>query len=204
MLHPRRTAAIALVAITGMLALTACFPQPPALPNAPAPAPSSVGADPGAPAATPSAAADPSESAPASQEPSAGELPFVVDDGAGDIWAFDVAEVVADPPLEHGAPEPGTFVVGIILNGEHREGTARFTTCFDILVTGSDGETYDYADTVQELTPVDDIFYLGAESSFERAVGAVQLPEGVDPVQVTLRSSYGHPEVEDIVFDLTS
>lgn len=204
MLHPRRTAAVAIVAIAGALALTACLPLPPALPSAPAPAPSSAGVDPGAPSGTPGGGADPSESAPASQEPAAGELPFVVDDNAGDTWAFDVVEVVADPPLERGAPEPGTFVVGVILDGEHREGTARFTICFDILVTGSDGETYDYADTVQELTPVDDIFYLGAESSFERAVAAVQLPEGVEPVQVTLRSSYGHPEVEDIVFDLTS
>ncbi|WP_405216035.1 hypothetical protein [Agrococcus sp. Ld7] len=198
MLKGRRTAASALVLGVGALALTGCF-SPPPLPTQ----------EPVEPTATeelePTTEAEPTtepEPSTSSDPGAAGDLPFTVDDGIGDTWSFDVVELVANPPLASGEPEPGTFVVGVIIDAEHVEGGASFTTCFDILVEGSDGETYDYADTLTSLTPEDDLFYVGSDDSFSGAVAAVQMPEGVDPVQVTVRSTFGYPEVEDVVIDI--
>ncbi len=197
MRHTRRSLAAALVVGAGALALTGCITPPPLPSAAPAPEPTAEAPSP-APSGAPSASADPGSSTP----PSDGELAYTVDDGLGDTWSFDVVEVVADPPLETGAPEEGTFVVGVVIDARHDEGSTRFTACFDILVEGSDGETYDYGVTRATLTPEDDIYYVEDEESFTGAVAAVQLPEGVEPTSVILRSSYGYPEVEDTVFEI--
>lgn len=194
MRHTRRSLAAAVLVGAGALALTGCITPPPLPPAAPVPEPTTA---PSAPVQS-SAPADPGSSTP----PSDGELPYTVDDGLGDTWSFDVVEVVADPPMSSGEPEEGTFVVGVVIDARHDEGSAGFTSCFHILVEGSDGETYDYADTRASLTPEDDIFFVAEEESFEGAVAAVQLPEGVEPASVILRSAYGHPEVEDTVFEI--
>lgn len=193
MLKVRRTAVASLVLGVGALALTGCF-SPPPLPTA----------DP-APPVEPTSSTEPSGDAEptTSSDPSAtSDLPFTVDDGAGDIWSFDVVELLANPPLDAGEPEEGTFAVGIVIDAEHVEGNVRFTGCFEILVEGSDGETYDYADTIGTLTPEEDIYFVDSDESFSGAVAAVQMPEGVDPVQVTMRSAFGYPEVDDVVIEI--
>lgn len=195
MLNARRTAAAALVLGFGALALTGCITPPPlptAAPAAPVEPTATSEPDPSG-GAEPTASSDPAPS---------GELPFTVDDQTGDTWSFDVVELISDPPMSSGEPEAGTYLIGVIIDAVHDEGDASFTLCFDILVEGSDGEIYDYADTVG-LTPEDDIFYAD-DDSFSGAVAAVQLPEGVDPVSVTMRSSFGYPDVEDVVIDITS
>ncbi|WP_347754378.1 hypothetical protein [Agrococcus sp. ProA11] len=200
MLKARRPAAAALILGVGALALTGCFSPPPLPSAAPEPpAAPSTSAEP-SPTGEPT---EPTEEPTTSSEPAAsGDLPFTVDDGLGDIWSFDVVELVSNPPLSSGEPEPGTYVVGVIIDAEHVEGGVSFANCFDILVEGSDGEIYDYADTIG-ITPEDDI-YFADDDAFTGAVAAVQLPEGVDPVSVTMRSTYGHPEVEDVVINITS
>lgn len=201
MLKVRRTAAAALVLGIGALALTGCI-MPPPLPSS-APEPPAAPTTSAEPAPTGEPSEEPTEEPTESSEPSAsGDLPFTVDDGYGDTWSFDVVELVSNPPLSSGEPDPGTYLVGVIIDAEHLDGDASFTTCFEILVEGSDGETYDYADTIG-ITPEDDI-YFADDDAFSGAVAAVQLPEGVDPVSVTMRSSFGHPEVEDVVINITS
>lgn len=193
MLKVRRTAAASLVLGVGALALTGCF-SPPPLPTA----------DP-APPVEPTSSTEPSGDAEptTSSDPSAtSDLPFTVDDGLGDTWSFDIVELVANPPLDSGEPEEGTYVVGVVIDAEHVEGDVDFARCFEILVEGSDGATYDYSDTIGSLTPEEDIYFVGSDASFSGAVAAVQLPEGVDPVQVTMRSAYGYPEVDDVVIEI--
>ncbi|WP_404311840.1 hypothetical protein LG314_10890 [Agrococcus terreus] len=190
---PIRRTSIALAVLgAGALALAGCLPTPPTLPTAAPPQPTQTQT---APESDP---AEPSESQEATP-PQAGDYAHTVDDGAGDVWSFTVTSIDDDPPMESGEPEPGTSFVAIRIDGHHDEGGASFTTCFDMLVVGSDGETYDWADTVA-VTAEDDIFYV--DDTFEGARAVVQLPEGVDPVQVILRSTFGHPAVPDTVLDV--
>lgn len=202
MRRTRRSLAATILLGAAALVLTGCITPPP-LPTA-APAPAPVDPAPADPTPTAGTPGSPSETAgpDASAPPSDTDLPFTVDDGLGDTWSFDVVEVVADPPLASGAPEDGTFVVGVIIDARHEEGDAGFDQCFHILVEGTDGETYDYVDTRASITPEDDIFFVEDEPSFTGAVAAVQLPEGVEPASVILRSAYGYPGVEDTVFEI--
>lgn len=190
----RRTLLAAIVLGTGAVALTGCILPPPI--------PSAAPAQP--PVVEESAVAEPrTPETEGASDPAApvGDLPFTVDDGYGDVWSFDVVEVVADPPLESGVPAPGTHVVGVVIDARHDEGGVSFDGCFEILVEGTDGQTYAYADTIGPLTPENDIFFASTDA-FTGAVAAVQLPEGVDPARVILRSAYGHPEVADTVIDI--
>lgn len=189
---PRRTLAAALVIGASAIALTGCLPLPPELPTAPAEPPIAE--------STPSAAEPAPSTEPApSAEPDAptADYPFTVDDDAGDTWSFDVTGLIADPPLEAGEAEDGTYLVGVLLSAEHLDGTASFTICFDIFVEGDDGETYDWSDTLG-VTAENDIYYAD-DDAFTDAVAAVQLPEGVEPARVIVRSSYGYPEAPDTV-----
>lgn len=193
----RRTVAAALVMGASALALTACFPLPPALPSAPpvpgpdpAPSPSTA-----TPTTAPSGPTEPT----ASTAP-AGDLPYTVDDEAGDTWSFAVAEVIADPPMQSGAAAAGTHLVGVVIDAQHVEGSASFGTCFEIFVKGDDGQQYSWRDTI-EITAENDI-YFADRTAFTGAVAAVQLPEGVEPAQVIMRSAYGYPEVADTVIDV--
>lgn len=196
MSHARRIVAAAFAVGVGALTLTGCIMPPPAPTAAPA-TPTQTMAQPAGDPGTTSEPAPPSgSSAPA------GDYPFTVDDGVGDTWSFDVVELVADPPMESGEPAPGTHFVGVVISAQHLEGSASFMICFDILVEGTDGETYDWRDTLT-VTAVDDL-YFADDQAFTRAVAAVQLPEGVDPVRVTMQSRYGAPEVEDVVIDITN
>ncbi|WP_206448407.1 hypothetical protein [Agrococcus sp. KRD186] len=178
---PRRTLAAALVIGASAIALTGCLPLPPALPEAP-----------------PAVTAVPNPSA--APEPATGDFPYTVDDGLGDTWSFDVTNVIADPPMESGEAEAGTFFVGVVVSAEHVEGDVDFISCFDIFITGDDGQTYDWRDTI-DVTAENDVYYAD-DTAFTDAVAAVQLPEGVEPDQVILRSTYGHPEVPDTVIDV--
>lgn len=199
---PRRTIASALIIGASAVALTGCLPLPPALPSAP-PAPTvGTSADPSTapdPAESPesSSPAEPAETATA---PADGDFPYTVDDQAGDVWSFDVTNLIADPPLESGSPEDGTFFVGVVISADHVEGGASFRTCFDIFIKGTDGETYDWSDSIGVLAENDVRDADG--SGFTDAVAAVQLPEGVEPDQVIIRASYGYPEVADTVIDV--
>lgn len=130
----------------------------------------------------------------------AGDLPYTVDDGLGDTWSFDVTNLIADPPMQSGEAEPGTFFVGVVISAEHVEGDVGFRTCFDIFIEGDDGQTYDWRDTIG-VTAENDV-YFADDTSFTDAVAAVQLPEGAEPEQVILRSACGHPEVPDTVIDV--
>lgn len=190
--HTRR--ALAAVSILGVaaLALSGCLPTPPALPTEAPPQPTETQAVPETEAAEPT---ESQETTP----PAAGEYAYTVDDSAGDIWSFSVTSVDDDPPMESGEPESGTRFVAIRIDGNHDEGGVSFHGCFDMLIVGTDGETYDWADTVA-VTAEDDIFYAG--DTFEGARAVVQLPEGVDPQQVIIRSTYGGPDVEDVVLDV--
>lgn len=193
---PRRTLAAALAIGVSAVVLTGCFPVPPALPEAPPvqtvdPSPTSD------PTAAPT---DPAPTGEDATEAPTGDYPFTVDDQAGDVWSFDVTGIVADPPLESGEAEEGTFFVGVLLSGEHVEGTYSFKDVFDIFVKGTDGQTYDWRDTIG-VTAENDIYYAD-DTAFSDVVAAVQLPGGVEPAQVILRSTYGHPEVPDTVIDV--
>ena len=55
--------------------------------------------------------------------------------------------------------------------------------------------------TYAAVTAEDDI-YDADDQGFTQRVAAVQLPEGVEPTQVIIRSTYGHPEVPDTVIDV--
>lgn len=197
----RRALAATLVVGMSAVALTACFPLPPALPSAPPtptiPQPADPATDPAVPATEP---ADPGTQPTEQPAAPSGDLPFTVDDGLGDTWSFGVSELVTDPPMESGEAESGTYFVGVVIDAQHVEGDASFATCFDILVQGSDGTVYDWADTIQ-VTAENDVYYAD-DSGFTGAVAAVQLPEGVEPTQVVLRSAYGHPAVADTVIDV--
>ncbi|WAC66568.1 hypothetical protein OVA14_01930 [Agrococcus sp. SL85] len=188
---PRRLLAAALVLGGASLALTGCIPMPPAVPTAAPTMPAPE--DP----TTSTEAADPTEEP--TTPPSAGEYAYTVDDGLGDIWSFSVTSIDDNPPMESGEPADGTYFTAVRIDGNHDEGTTSFMGCFDVFVVGSDGQTYDWADTVA-VTAEDDIYYV--EDTFEGARAVVQLPEGVAPTQVILRSTYGHPDVPDTVLDV--
>lgn len=178
---PRRTLAAALVIGASAVALTGCI-LPPPLPEAPPAQP--VASDPsGAPEAS-------------------GDYQYTVDDGLGDTWSFSVTDVVANPPVRSGEPEAGTYFVGIVFDAHHDEGNVDFGGSFDVFVKGSDGETYDWMTTYANVTAEEDI-YDADPAGFTGRTAVVQLPEGVDPVQVIVRSAYGHPEVPDTVIDVS-
>lgn len=184
----RRPLAAALILGASALVLTGCIPLPPTVPAAPTTGPvePSTPADP----TESSEPADPGTSEPSeSAEPADGELDFTVDDGAGDTWSFSVTGLEPDPPMESGEAEPGTYLVGIVLDGAHVDGSASFSTCFDILVVGSDGVEYDWRDTIG-ITAVDDV-YFADDAGFTGARAVVQLPEDVDPAQLIFRTRYG-------------
>lgn len=191
----RRTLAAAIILTAGALALTGCIPLPPAVPAAP-----TAPVEPGDPAQPTQSTEPGATTEPGTGGQVAGEE-FTVDDGLGDVWTFSVVAVEADPPMEFAEPEPGTAFIGIVIDGEHLEGSLDFTGCFDIIVVGSDGEQYDWADTIGTATAEDDIFYADTQS-FTGARAAVQLPEGVTPAQLIFRSTYGHPDVPDTVIDV--
>lgn len=188
-----RPLAAAIVLTAGALALTGCIPLPPALPSAPL-TPTSPAAPAPASSQEPGASTDPGPSGEASGQQ------FTVDDGLGDVWSFTVVGLEADPPMESGEPEPGTYFVGVVIDGQHLEGNVDFTGCFDIFMAGTDGVQYDWADTIQ-ITAVDDIYYADPEG-FTGARAVVQLPEGVEPAQLIFRSAYGYPAVADTVIDV--
>ncbi|GAA1421386.1 hypothetical protein [Agrococcus citreus] len=201
----RRPLAAALILGASALVLTGCLPMPPAAPVLPptsGPTEPTESSDPAEPGTTdaptessePSASSEPSEPS----EPSDGAFDFTVDDGAGDTWSFTVTGVEDNPPMDSGSPEPGTYFVGILFDGEHVEGTADFDTCFDFFVVGSDGVEYDWRDTIG-VTAQDDIFFADS-NAFTQARAAVQLPEGVEPDQVIVRTRFGPGE--EIVLDV--
>lgn len=194
----RRPLAAALILGAGALVLTGCIPLPPALPAAPTAAP----VDPAEPSDTAAAPSADSEETEQPSEPAAGAYDFTVDDGLGDTWSFTVTDLELNPPIETGEPEPGTSFVGIVIDAAHVEGgSLGFVDCFEIMVTGSDGVTYDWADTVVTVTAEDDV-YDADVAGFTQARAVVQLPEGVDPAQLVFRSAFGHPQVEDTVIDV--
>lgn len=182
----RRPLAAALVLSVGALALTGCLPTPPPLPQGPV---------------TTVPTAVPGSSAPSAPGASTGLGETVeVDDLAGDAWAFAVTGVEEAPVLESGEPEPGTRFVAIVLEGQRLEGTWEFMDLFEIWMVGSDGVDYHWADTF-EATAQDDLYFADGDS-LDGARALIQLPEGVEPELVVLRSQYGHPQVEDVVVDV--
>lgn len=187
----RRPLAAALILGVGALVLTGCIPLPPALPAAPTASP----VDPASPS-DPAASAEPAEPA----DPAA-PASYTVDDGLGDVWSFRVTGLEDNPPVLTGEPEPGTRFVAILIDGEHLEGTFAFVDCFDMLIQGTDGSLYDFADTSTTVSAENDIEDAD-ETSFTGARAVVQMPEGVDPDMVVLRSHYGHPQVADTVIDV--
>jgi hypothetical protein len=196
----RRPLAAALILSASALVLTGCLPVPPTVPAAPTngpvePTESSEPADPGA-TEEPTESTDPSEPS----EPSDGAFDYTVDDGAGDVWSFTVTGLEENPPMDAGEPDEGTYFVGILIDAEHLEGALRFSSSFDIMIDGDDGTTYNWSDTI-EVTAEDDVFYADT-AGFTQARAIVQLPEGVLPDRVVLRSAYGYPDVEDTVIDV--
>lgn len=186
----RRRLAAALVLGASALALTGCLPMPPALPAAPTaepidPAEPTESSEPAEPGTTTDASEEPSE-------PSSGAYDHTVDDGAGDTWSFSVTGLEPNPPMQSGEPEAGTYFVGILFDAEHVEGSADFSQCFDIFVVGSDGIEYDWRDTIS-VTAENDVYFADTEG-FTQARAVVQLPEGVDPAQIVLRTRYGAGE----------
>lgn len=177
----RRPLAAALVLAAGALVLTGCIPEPPAIPQ------SQV--QPGGPGA----------GAPVGEGNTGLGETVTVDDNAGDSWSFAITGIEEAPPVESGSPESGTRFVAVLLDGERVEGGVGFIQLFDIWVVGSDGGEYHWADTV-EATAEDDVYFVG--DSFAGARALIQLPEGVDPELVVARSTYGHPQVEDVVVDV--
>ena len=196
----RRPLAAALVLGASALALTGCIPMPPAIPAAPTGSP----IEPADPVDTTEATepAEPSETGSSEEpsEPAPGAYDFTVDDGAGDVWSFSVTSLEEDPPMQSGEPEAGTYFVGILFDAEHLEGSFGFSSSFDIFVVGSDGVEYDWRDTIA-VTAENDVFYAD-EAGFTQARAVVQLPEGVEPAHVILRSAYGYPEVPETVIDV--
>lgn len=189
----RRPLAAALILGASALVLTGCIPLPPAIPavptaapiNTPAPDESSDPADPGA-------TEEPAE-------PAAGGYDFTVDDNAGDTWAYTVTGLEENPPLEVGEPEAGSYAVAVLFDAAHLEGAAAFSTCFDVIVQGSDGQEYDWSDG--ELMAENDLA-LKFDDEFTGGRAVVQLPEGVTAEQITVRSSFGYPEVADTIIEV--
>ena len=195
----RRPLAAALILGASALVLTGCLPMPPAAPVLPptsGPTEPTESSEPTEPGTTdePTESSEPSEPS----EPSDGAYAYTVDDGAGDTWSLSVTGLGENPPMEAGTPAAGPYFVGILLDGEHVNGTASFHTCFDIFVVGSDGVEYDWRDTIG-VTAQDDVFYADSEA-FTQARAAVQLPEGVEADQVVLRTRFGPGE--EIVLDV--
>jgi len=177
----RRPLAAALVLAAGALVLTGCIPEPPAIPTSPV-----QPADPGA--------------APAGEANTALGETVTVDDEAGDSWSFAVTGIEENPPMEAGSPESGTRFVALLIDAERVEGALDFSSLFDMSVIGSDGEQYSWEDTLH-ATAENDIFF-AMDDAFTGARALIQLPEGVDPELVVLRSAYGYPAVDDVVVDV--
>lgn len=190
----RRPLAASIVVAAAALGLAGCIAAPPASPPAAPTVDTAPLPDSSAPATEPTQA--PAEDATESA-PEAGVYDHLVDDTVGDTWAFTVTGVETNPPMTTGAAEPGTQLVAVLIDGTHVAGNAGFTTCFDVLVTGTDGQEYAWSDTIA-LTAENDIFY--ASDQFTGARALVQLPEGVSPQQVTVRSTFGASHgVADVV-----
>lgn len=178
----RRPLAAALVLAAGALVLTGCIPEPPAIPQSPV------------------QPADPGAGAPAGEANTGLGETVTIDDNAGDSWSFVVTGIEENPPLEAGSPESGTRFIALLVDGERVEGGVDFSSLFWISVIGSDGEQYAWEDTLQ-ATAENDIFF-AVDDAFTGARALIQLPEGVDPELVVLRSAYGYPAVDDVVVDV--
>lgn len=199
----RRPLAAALVLAAGALVLTGCIPEPPAIPQSPVQPADPQPADPAQPSdpAEPSEPGDEPDSDAPSGEANAGLGEQVtVDDEAGDAWTFAVVGIEENPPVESGSPESGTRFVAVLIDGERVEGSLKFASLFDTSVIGSDGGQYAWWDTIS-ATAENDIYY-ATDDAFSGARALIQLPEGVDPELVVLRSAYGYPEVDDVVVDV--
>ncbi|WP_026374301.1 hypothetical protein [Agrococcus lahaulensis] len=193
----RRPLAAALVLAAGALVLTGCIPEPPAIPSSPAQPADPQPADPQPVDPQP---VDPDASAPAGDANTALGETVTVDDNAGDSWSFAVTGIEENPPLEAGSPESGTRFIALLVDGERVEGGVDFSSLFWISVIGSDGEQYAWEDTLH-ATAENDIFF-AVDDAFTGARALIQLPEGVDPQLVVLRSAYGYPAVDDVVVDV--
>jgi hypothetical protein len=195
----RRPLAALLVVGVGALTLSGCLILPPPIPEAPV-LPTAAPLDPTVEPLDPSESgeADPGQPVDDLAPTAAFGEPVTIDDGAGDAWTVTVTQVEPDPPLQGGGAAAGTRIVAVVLDAERVEGEYPFLELFEIFVVGSDGVAYDYFDTIAEITPENDV-YLEEGDSFTGARAAVQLPEGVDPTHVVVRSYYGHPEVADTV-----
>jgi hypothetical protein len=198
----RRPLAALLVLGAGALTLTGCILMPPPIPAAVAPEAPSVepdepiesdeSTDPGD-----SESAEPTEAAGDVQPNAALGETVTVDDGAGDSWSFAVTSVEEAPPVESGDPEAGTRFVALLLDGQRVEGSFGWIDLFEPSIVGTDGNLYQWSDTVF-ATAENDVFYVEGDS-FTGARALVQLPEGVDAQYVVIRSAYGYPEVVDTV-----
>lgn len=173
---PRRILATALVLGAGALALTGCLPTPPAVPQSPMQPSTGQSTEP-------------------DQQPTAGDYPYTVDDEAGDTWAFGVAGLEADPPLEQGTAPTDAQLFAVLIDARHLDGSASFRTCFDIFIEGDDGTTYAWDGT----HVAEDDLSSASTDEFSGARAVIELPDGVAPTQVVVRSSYGYPEVPDTV-----
>ncbi|MCR8670940.1 hypothetical protein [Agrococcus sp. HG114] len=191
----RRPLAVALVLGAAVVGLTGCLPMPPAIPEAP-PAPQAP-VDPQQPVEP--QPADPQPAEPATANTGLGES-VTVDDGAGDSWSFAVAGIEENPPMESGDPASGTRFIAVLFDAQRVEGALSFIDLFDISVIADDGNQYHWVDTIQ-VTAEEDISYAEGDA-FSGARAIVQLPEGVEPELVVVRSTYGQPEVEDVVVDV--
>ena len=191
----RRPLAAALILSASALVLTGCLPLPPATPVAPTttngPTDPIESSEPAAPGATD----EPTESG----EPADGAYEHTVDDDAGDTWSYTVTGLEENPPLEFGEPAAGSYLVAVLFDAAHVDGSASFRTCFDIIVQGSDGQDYAWGDL--EVMAENDLA-LNFDDEFTGGRAVVQLPEGVTAEQITVRSAFGYPEVPDTVIDV--
>lgn len=191
----RRPLAAALILGASALVLTGCLPMPPQISVAPP-----VTSGPIDPIETdeptdPGATDEPSEPS----EPSDGAYDFTVDDGLGDTWSYTVTGLEENPPIETGEPAAGSYLVAVVFDASHIEGSASFRTCFDIFVQGSDGQDYEWSDLG---VMAENDLALNFDDEFTGGRAVLQLPEGVTAEQITVRSAFGHPEVADTIIDV--
>lgn len=191
-----RTSSLIVVLAATAVTLSGCVPSflaPQAQQSQPATAPTQPPAEP--------VTTDPSATDPGTTEPATGPTtvsegsygPVTVDDGAGDTWTYTVDGVVVDVPVDEEVPA-GQQVVGLLISATHDDGTASFTTCFDVELVTDSGSYLVGPETWPTVESV-----LGNSEDLQGAVAAVTVPEGSDLNHWVITSRYGD-DVQEITY----
>jgi len=181
----RRSLAAGVVALAGA-ALVGCIQLPQAAPVASPPAASEPA--PATSAPTSDAPAEPTQSE-AAEPTSDGLGPFTVDDGAGDTWTYTVTGYELPTQIQSGTVPEGMEAVSLVLDATHDDGSASFSTCFEVQVVTASG-TYSTSDPASlAVTAVNDVY--AASDSFVEGRAIVVVPAGTTEGSFVVTSRFG-------------